>query len=69
MNDQAVVLGVGMVPFAKYPDKTITDIGWPAVKAAIRAMLRTHPAVASTLPALATDAATLVLLKPPPSRS
>jgi acetyl-CoA acetyltransferase len=30
------VIGVGMVPFAKYPDKSITDIGWPAVKAAIR---------------------------------
>lgn len=30
------VIGVGMVPFAKYPDKSITDIGWPAAKAAIR---------------------------------
>src|SRR5579871_4262363 len=30
------VVGVGMVPFAKYPDRAIADIGWPAVKAAIR---------------------------------
>jgi benzoylsuccinyl-CoA thiolase BbsB subunit len=30
------VIGVGMIPFGKYPDKTITDIGWPAVKAAIK---------------------------------
>ena len=29
------VLGVGMVPFAKYRDKTLSEIGWPAVKAAI----------------------------------
>ena len=29
------VLGVGMVPFAKYRDKTLAEIGWPAVKAAI----------------------------------
>ena len=30
------VIGVGMVPFGKYPDRTITDIGWPAVKQAVR---------------------------------
>jgi len=30
------VIGVGMIPFGKYPDKNITDIGWPAVKAAIK---------------------------------
>jgi benzoylsuccinyl-CoA thiolase BbsB subunit len=30
------VIGVGMIPFGKYPDKNIADIGWPAVKAAIR---------------------------------
>ena len=30
------VIGVGMVPFGKYPDRSITDIGWPAVLAAIR---------------------------------
>jgi benzoylsuccinyl-CoA thiolase BbsB subunit len=30
------VIGVGMIPFGKYPDKNITDLGWPAVKAAIK---------------------------------
>jgi benzoylsuccinyl-CoA thiolase BbsB subunit len=30
------VIGVGMIPFGKYPDRNIADIGWPAVKAAIR---------------------------------
>src|SRR5258707_2282039 len=30
------VIGVGMIPFGKYPDTNITDIGWPAVKAAIK---------------------------------
>lgn len=34
MRDVAVI-GVGMVPFAKYPDKTLAEIGWPAVKMAI----------------------------------
>jgi len=34
MRDVAV-LGVGMIPFGKYPDKSLADIGWPAVKAAI----------------------------------
>jgi acetyl-CoA acetyltransferase len=29
------VIGVGITPFAKYRDKTLADIGWPAVKAAI----------------------------------
>ena len=29
------VIGVGMVPFAKYRDKTLAEIGWPAVKSAI----------------------------------
>jgi benzoylsuccinyl-CoA thiolase BbsB subunit len=29
------VAGVGMIPFGKYPDKTISDLAWPAVKAAI----------------------------------
>ena len=29
------VIGVGMVPFAKYREKTLAEIGWPAVKAAI----------------------------------
>jgi acetyl-CoA acetyltransferase len=30
------VIGVSMIPFGKYPDKNIADLGWPAVKAAIR---------------------------------
>src|SRR5262249_14305666 len=30
------VVGVGMIPFGKYPDKNIVDIGWPAVKMAIK---------------------------------
>ena len=29
------VIGVGMIPFGKYPDKTLAEIGWPAVKEAI----------------------------------
>ena len=29
------VIGVCMVPFAKYREKTLAEIGWPAVKAAI----------------------------------
>lgn len=29
------VIGVGMVPFGKYPDRKLSDLGWPAVKAAI----------------------------------
>ncbi len=34
MRDVAVI-GAGMVPFGKYPDKTLADIAWPAVKQAI----------------------------------
>jgi benzoylsuccinyl-CoA thiolase BbsB subunit len=30
------VIGVGMIPFGKYPDTNITDLGWPAVKGAIK---------------------------------
>jgi len=30
------VIGVGMIPFGKYPDTNIIDLGWPAVKAAIK---------------------------------
>jgi len=30
------VLGVGMVPFGKYPERLLTDLAWPAVKAAIQ---------------------------------
>lgn len=29
------VVGVGMIPFGKYPDKSLADLGWPAVKAAL----------------------------------
>jgi acetyl-CoA acetyltransferase len=29
------VIGVGMVPFGKYPDRKLSDLGWPAVKAAL----------------------------------
>jgi len=29
------VIGAGMVPFGKYPDRTLADIAWPAVKQAI----------------------------------
>ena len=35
MNGVSVV-GVGMIPFGKYPEKNIVDLGWPAVKAAIK---------------------------------
>jgi len=30
------VIGIGMIPFGKYPEKNIADLGWPAVKAAIK---------------------------------
>jgi DNA mismatch repair protein MutS2 len=49
--------------------RIVTGHGTGAVKQAIRALLNSHPAVASIRPALATDAVTLVLLKPPPSRA
>jgi acetyl-CoA acetyltransferase len=29
------VIGVGMIPFGKYPDRKLSDLGWPAVKAAV----------------------------------
>ena len=34
MRDVSVI-GVGMVPFGKFPEKTLADIAWPAVKQAI----------------------------------
>lgn len=34
MRDAAVI-GVGMIPFGKYPEKSIADLGWPAVKQAL----------------------------------
>jgi acetyl-CoA acetyltransferase len=30
------VIGVGMIPFGRYPETNIADLGWPAVKAAIK---------------------------------
>jgi benzoylsuccinyl-CoA thiolase BbsB subunit len=30
------VIGTGLIPFGKYPDKTLADLGWPAVKASIK---------------------------------
>ena len=32
---RVAILGAGMVPFGKYPEKTLSEIAWPAVKAAI----------------------------------
>ncbi len=32
----ASVIGVGMIPFGKYPDRTLADLGWPAVVAALK---------------------------------
>lgn len=29
------VIGVGIIPFGKYPDRSLADLGWPAVKAAL----------------------------------
>lgn len=29
------VIGTGLVPFGKYPDRTLADIAWPAVKQAV----------------------------------
>jgi DNA-nicking Smr family endonuclease len=46
--------------------RIITGHGTGALKEAIRALLRNHPAVASSLPTLATDAAVLVVLSPRP---
>jgi DNA mismatch repair protein MutS2 len=44
--------------------RIITGHGTGAVKTAVRALLAHHPAVASSLPSLGTDAATLVVLSP-----
>jgi DNA-nicking Smr family endonuclease len=46
--------------------RIITGHGTGAVKTAIRALLVSHPAVASSIPSLGTDAATLVVLSPRP---
>lgn len=34
MRDVSVI-GVGMISFGKYPDRKLSDLGWPAVKAAV----------------------------------
>jgi DNA-nicking Smr family endonuclease len=49
--------------------RIITGHGTGALKTAIRALLVNHPAVASSLPSLGTDAATLVVLSPKPRTS
>lgn len=47
--------------------RIVTGHGSGALKEAIRSMLRAHPAVLRSSPAL-TDAVTLVVLKAPPAR-
>lgn len=32
----AYIIGVGMIPFGKHPEKTLAEIAWPAVTAALR---------------------------------
>ncbi len=32
---EVAVIGAGLIPFGKYPEKTLADIAWPAVKHAI----------------------------------
>lgn len=32
---EVCVIGTGLIPFGKYPEKTLAEIGWPAVKEAI----------------------------------
>jgi len=46
--------------------RIITGHGTGALKQVVRDVLRSHPAVAQLRPALASDAAVLVVLKPPP---
>jgi len=33
---EVAIIGAGLVPFGKYPEKTLADIAWPAVKQAIQ---------------------------------
>lgn len=33
---EVAIVGAGLVPFGKYPEKTLADIAWPAVKQAIQ---------------------------------
>lgn len=32
---EVAIIGAGLVPFGKYPEKTLADIAWPAVKQAV----------------------------------
>src|ERR1700722_14904439 len=32
---EVCVAGTGMIPFGKYPEKTLAELGWPAVREAI----------------------------------
>ncbi len=45
--------------------RIVTGHGTGALKSAVRDLLRVHPAVSSALPALRTDAVTVVVLRPP----
>ena len=29
------VIGTGMIPFGKFPDRTLADIGWPSLREAL----------------------------------
>jgi DNA mismatch repair protein MutS2 len=49
--------------------RIVTGHGTGALKSAVRDLLARHPAVASARPSVGTDAATLVVLKPPLPRS
>jgi DNA mismatch repair protein MutS2 len=48
--------------------RVITGHGTGALKTAIRGLLRRHPSVASSRSALRSDAATIVVLRPPVRR-
>jgi acetyl-CoA acetyltransferase len=32
---EVYVAGTGIIPFAKYPEKTLADLGWPTVREAL----------------------------------
>ena len=33
--EEVHVIGTGIIPFGKYPDKTLADLGWPVAREAI----------------------------------
>ena len=33
---EVAIIGAGLIPFGKYPEKTLADIAWPAVKQAVQ---------------------------------